>query len=92
MPQSNNPEIVSNPCVKTVCLHFGPQFGVFLLVFNYLLTSKSFLSANVTLVLRVNTSPRGTVAEGEDRFLFSVGYVSQDDVISASVLHTSIEN
>lgn len=75
-----------------VCLHFGPQFGVFLLVFNYLLTSKSFLSANVTLVLRVNTSPRGTVAEGEDRFLFSVGYVSQDDVISASVLHTSTEN
>lgn len=69
-----------------VCLHFGPQFGVFLLVFNY------FLSANVTLVPRVNTSPRGTVAEGEDRFLFSVGYVSQDDVISTSVLHTSIEN
>lgn len=73
-----------------VCLHFGPQFGVFLLVFNYLLTSTSFLSANVTLVLRVNTSPHGTVAEGETGFFFQS--VTSARMISASVLHTSTEN
>lgn len=57
-----------------------------MLVFNYLLTSKSF----VTLVLRVNTSPHGTVAEGETGFFFQS--VTSARMISASVLHTSTEN